>query len=122
WLIHLAESQGGCRVTSRSSFDRSRSRMRNFYFAVFHGAGWILGRDILRRRIRAMAPGATGGGQRRSVPERATSLAGRIVGAAEGLDLAYYFRHDEGNLRSLQAGYPPRTTQQPVGSIVIATL
>jgi glycosyltransferase involved in cell wall biosynthesis len=93
WLRHCVAPDGGCRAQELAPFSRSRERMRNYYYALFHGAGWSAGLGLWSRRVTRRLSGAppgtlpdlqpAGSGSRR--PSRLLSAAGRFVGAGEGI-------------------------------------
>ncbi|MCC6547457.1 glycosyltransferase [Candidatus Sumerlaeota bacterium] len=89
WLVHRIDPSGGTRPIGMSAFHRQRDRMRNYYYAIFHGAGWRRGAAIWWRRItNRLGPAqprdqiAAGASQRGNA---FASAAGRFVGAAEGI-------------------------------------
>lgn len=127
WLIHRVDPSGGCRIDDASQFARQRDRMRNFYYAIFHGAGWKRGIAVWKRRIRNRVTGGElprdGGAAtpRRSLFGRGAAAAGRFFGAAEGIARSLSHRGTWGDLKALRS--PSISSRKPPFiSVVIATL
>lgn len=103
WLLHRVTPEGGCRDQGLAAFHRSRSRQRNYYFAVWHGLDLIHAMEVTLRRWLSLIDkkrGSDSGTSKADPPRggsRLHSLAGRVVGACEGFWMAWRNRHKGGD-------------------------
>lgn len=110
FLLHRRSATGGCRLIGAAAYSRQRDRMRNYYFALFHGVGLPDVLPILVRRYaglaRRHAPSATITKTGGSFPHgqagqdgKVCSAAGRVVGAWSGILGALRNQRISGHLR-----------------------
>lgn len=89
WLVHLAAPRGGTRADVPSPFQRSRRRMNDYYFAMFSGLGWRDGLRAAKRRWQrgrvSSGTASAASGYAATTAQRLQSLAGRFVGAMQGI-------------------------------------
>lgn len=120
WLIHRADQSGGCRSTE-PTFARQRGRMKNYYFAMFHGLGVQKASRVAAARWRK-----TIASERKDVVavertsnSRIASFGGRFVGALEGTAMAFACSSETGGLGTLAV--KKRVFHRPTLSVAIPT-
>lgn len=120
WLIHRVEQTGGCR-SSGKAFPRQRDRMRNYYYALYHGLGAIQGsQQAAARWNRGLQPITA---NKASAPSRSgnrwSSAAGRFLGSIEGIADSIRYSGEQGNLATISLAKAP--FHKPTLSVVVPT-
>ncbi|MCC5877634.1 MAG: glycosyltransferase family 2 protein [Candidatus Sumerlaeia bacterium] len=126
-LLHRVAEFGGCRDRNERTFSRSRARLRNYYFAVCHGLTLFHASEVIAMRWLGRFTRRQNAGSNHeatiTAPKggRLPSLAGRFVGALEGVWKAWRNRHVGGDLAGLQLAGSQPCVDNKVISIIIPT-